>query len=43
MNPNTMAHELSDPEVGDFMEFLHTGYEMGLEDKVHTLTHNMNP
>lgn len=39
LNPNSVAHELSDPEVGDFMEFLHTGYEMGVEDKIHTLSH----
>ena len=43
LNPNAVAHELSDPEVGDFMEFLHTGYELGLEDKVHAMTHNINP
>ena len=31
LNPNAVAHELSDPEVGDFMEFLHTSYELGVE------------
>uniref|UniRef100_A0A7S3CLW3 Uncharacterized protein n=1 Tax=Strombidium rassoulzadegani TaxID=1082188 RepID=A0A7S3CLW3_9SPIT len=33
-----VPHELSDPEVGEFFEYLHTGYEIGLEDKVHMLS-----
>lgn len=35
---NHMAGELSDPEVNEFLEFLHTGYEIGLEDKLHGLS-----
>jgi hypothetical protein len=37
LNPNSVANELSDPEVGDFVEFLHTSYELGVEDKVHAV------
>ena len=37
LNPNSVANELSDPEVGDFVEFLHTSYELGLESKVHSI------
>jgi hypothetical protein len=43
LNPQSVAHELSDPEVGDFMEFLHSGFEVGLEDKIHTISHELNP
>lgn len=39
LNPTAVAHELSDPEVGDFMEFLHTSYELGVEEKLHAITH----
>ena len=43
LNPNSVAHELSDPEVGDFVEFLHTSYEVNLEEQVHTLSHALSP
>jgi hypothetical protein len=36
--PEKVLHELSDPEVKEFFEFLHTGWEIGLEDKVHALS-----
>ena len=29
---------MSDPEIKEFFEFLHAGFEMGVEDKVHALT-----
>lgn len=38
LNPNSLAHEFSDPEVGDFMEFLHTSYELNLEQNVHNFS-----
>lgn len=36
--PNKVLHELSEPEIKEFFEFLHQGWEMGLEDKVHALS-----
>lgn len=36
--PNKMLHELSEPEIKEFFEFLHQGWEMGIEDKVHALS-----
>lgn len=36
--PNKVMHELSEPEIKEFFEFLHQGWEMGLEDKVHALS-----
>ena len=29
---NHTAGELSDPEVNDFVEYLHTAYELGVEE-----------
>lgn len=36
--PDKMLHELSDPEIKEFFEYLHAGFEMGVEDKVHALS-----
>lgn len=35
-NPGTskFAHELTDPEVKEFVEFVHTSYELGVEQKL---------
>jgi len=32
-NPSTskLAHEMTDPEVKEFIEFVHTSYELGVE------------
>lgn len=40
-HPNSVANELSDPEVGEFVEFLHTSYEVNAEESIHALTHSV--
>ena len=37
------AMELSDPEVKEFVEFVHTSYEIGVEEKLETVLHTMTP
>ena len=36
--PDKVLHELSEPEIKEFFEYLHAGFEMGVEDKVHALS-----
>ena len=45
MNPNVAktAHELSDPEVKEFVEFIHTSYEIGVEEKLEHMVTMMQP
>jgi len=36
-------HELSDPEFKEFVEFVHTSYEIGVEERVEHLITTMHP
>ena len=44
-NPATskFAHELTDPEVKEFVEFVHTSYELGVEQKLEHMLVAMQP
>lgn len=44
-NPTTskLAHELTDPEVKEFVEFIHTSYELGVEEKLEHVVMAMQP
>lgn len=33
-----VLNEMSEPEIKEFFEYLHQGWEMGIEDKVHMLS-----
>ena len=35
--PGEALEKLTDPEVKEFVEYLHEGWELGMEDKVHEL------